>query len=79
MKPANQLYLMKNVYNSRQSLNNGSVEVNPISPLNLLHNYTVRYNKDTNTMDYIDYYDFNALEDFVPGTPYTIKGSIKLK
>ena len=30
-------------------------------------------------MHYLDYYDFNRFEDFVPGEPFTIKGSIKLK
>ena len=30
-------------------------------------------------MEYSDLYDFNQFEDFVPGNPFEIKGSIKLK
>jgi hypothetical protein len=64
--------------NTRKWVNDGLAELKP-SPLNLLQNYTVRYNKDTNEMEYYDIYDFNKFEDFVPGEPFKIKGSIKLK
>ena len=48
------------------------------SPLNLLHRYTVQYDKKNNRMNYWDVYDFNEFEDFVPGEPFKIKGSIDL-
>lgn len=64
--------------NTRKWINDGMVELKP-SPLNLLQNYTIRYNKNTNEMEYHDVYDFNQFEDFVPGEPFKIKGSIKLK
>lgn len=49
-----------------------------ISPLSALQNYSIRYNKKDNTMEYVDNYDFNEFEQFVPGTPFKIKGKIKL-
>lgn len=58
---------------SRNLFNNGET-----TPLNLLHRYTVQYNKDNNTMDYRDIYDFDGFEDYIPGNPFNIKGSINL-
>ena len=49
------------------------------TPLNTLHRYIVQYDKDNNRMKYWDWYDFNEFEDFVPGKPYKIQGSIDLK
>ena len=49
-----------------------------ISPLNLFHRYTIQYDKDKNAMNYWDWYDFNDFENFVPGDPFKIKGSINL-
>lgn len=49
------------------------------SPLNVLRNYTVRYNPRNKTMEYMDTYDFNDFEGLVPGEPFDIKGEIPLK
>ena len=62
---------------SRRLIENGLVVSKP-SPLNVLQNFTVKYNKDKNEMEYSDVYDFNQYEDFVPGKPFVIKGTIKL-
>lgn len=48
------------------------------SPLNVLHRYTMQYDKDNNRMNYWDLYDFNEFEQFVPGKPFKIRGSIDL-
>jgi hypothetical protein len=66
-------------HTSRYWINDGNVDLDRITPLSPLHNYTIRYDRDKNEMHYYDYYDFNRFEDFVPGEPFTIKGSIKLK
>lgn len=58
---------------NRRLLNNGET-----TPLNLLHRYTIQYNKGNNTMDYRDIYDFDGFEDYIPGKPFNIKGSINL-
>lgn len=50
-----------------------------VTPLSLLHRYTVQYDKDKNRMNYWDTYDFDEFEDFVPGEPFFIRGSIDLK
>ena len=49
-----------------------------VTPLNTLHRYTVQYDKDNNRMKYWDWYDFNEFENFVPGNPFKIQGSIDL-
>lgn len=59
-------------YNSR----NNSIEGD--SPLNMLQNYGIQYDKDKNVMKYFDTYDFNQFETFVPGKPFDFKGEIKL-
>lgn len=70
----------ENAFNSRQWIHdNGHVSVNEPTPLNVLKNFTIQYDKDTNTMKYWDTYDFNLFEDFVPSNPFEIKGSIKLR
>jgi len=52
-------------------------DVSP-TPLSLLHRYALQYDKDKNRMNYMDIYNFDEYEDFVPGTPFYIKGSIGL-
>jgi len=49
-----------------------------MSPLNVLGNYNIRYDKDTNRMYYSDQYDFNKYDSFVPGEPFRIRGAIDL-
>jgi hypothetical protein len=49
-----------------------------VTPLNTLHRYTVQYDRDNNRMKYWDWYDFNEFENFVPGNPFKIQGSIDL-
>lgn len=65
-------------WNSRQLLNNGEINDQQVSPLNVLHNYNIRYDKPTNRMYYSDEYDFNKYEKFVPGKPYRLRGYIDL-
>lgn len=64
--------------NSRQLIEAGDYKLSN-SPLNVLHNYGIRYNKDNNTIEYKDTYDFNQYEWGVPGKPFEIRGRIKLK
>lgn len=65
-------------WNSRQLLNNGEINDQQISPLNVLHYYNIRYDKPTNKMYYSDEYDFNQYENFVPGEPYRFRGYVDL-
>lgn len=58
---------------NRHLFNNGET-----TPLNLMHRYTIQYNKGNNTMDYRDIYDFDGFEDYIPGKPFNIRGSINL-
>ena len=51
---------------------------NQTSPLNLLHRYTLQYDKDNNVMNYSDIYNFDGFEDYVPGNPFDIRGRIEL-
>ena len=64
--------------NSRQLINNGEWKL-PNSPLNVLHDFGIRYNKDTRTMEYKDIYNLNKYDWGVPGEAFTIKGTVKLK
>ena len=64
--------------NNRQLIEAGDYKLSN-SPLNVLHNYGIRYNKDDNTIEYKDTYNFNQYEWGVPGKPFEIKGRIKLK
>lgn len=69
-------------HNSRNLSKDGELKENAInykSPLNVMKNYTIRYNPDTNRIEYRDVYDFNEFEWGVPGKPFEIKGSIPLK
>ena len=59
-------------YNSRSNSINGD------SPLNMLQNYGIQYDKNKNVMRYFDTYDFNQFDPFVPGKPFDFKGEIKL-
>lgn len=65
--------------NSRKLMKNGKLDKNYQSPLNILRNFTIQYNPKNNTMEYKDIYDFDGYEWAVPGKPFNIKGSIKLK
>lgn len=49
------------------------------TPLNIMQNFTVQYDPKNKTMKYRDVYDFNEYEWLVPGIPFNIQGSIKLK
>ena len=66
-------------HNSRKWVKNGEVVSNPITPLNVLQNYNIRYDKDTNRMYYSDSYDFNQFDWGVPGIPFRFRGYIPLK
>lgn len=76
-KTGEPVVINEQVYNSRGFLKNGNVSASH-SPLNILHDYTVQYDKDKNVMRYSDVYDFNKLDWAVPGKPYNIKGEINL-
>ena len=65
-------------YNSRKLLNNGELDLNIVTPLNVLQKYNVRYDKNQNKMYYSDEYDFNQYERFVPGESFRIRGAIDL-
>jgi hypothetical protein len=64
--------------NNRQLIKNGEVDENYISPLNVLKNYNVRYDKNTNRMYYSDEYDFNQFEKYIPGKSFRIRGYVDL-
>ena len=68
--------------NSRSLSKDGDIpeeSFNYKSPLNVMQNFTVRYNPKKRTMEYSDTYDFNQFEGLVPGESFDIKGEIKLK
>ena len=52
-------------------------EIGP-TPLSVMHRYTGQYDKDKNVFNYWDIYNFDEFEDFVPGEPFEIRGSINL-
>lgn len=68
--------------NSRQLVNNGVVNEDYISPLNVFRNYNIRYDKPTNKMYYSKSYDFDTMEHnwdrFVPGNKFYIRGTVNL-
>lgn len=64
-------------YNSRQWIKDGIINAG-LSPLNVLKEYNIRYDKNTNSMYYSDEYDFNRFDNFIPGKSFRIRGSIKL-
>lgn len=76
---------------SHNSRNLGITEVpSDITPLNVLGNFNIRYDKDTNRMYYSDTYNFDALDDtwyykmiggldkYLEGNPFRIRGYIDL-
>lgn len=65
-------------HNTRQWVNNGEITEYPITPLNVLQNFNIRYDKPTNRMYYSDEYDFNEYELGVPGIPFRFRGYIDL-
>lgn len=65
-------------YNSRQLVDNGLIDEWNISPLNVLKEYNIRYDKDQNKMYYSDEYNFNGYDWAVPGKPFRIRGAIDL-
>ena len=67
----------EHAFNSRQWVSGGKV-IPTMSPLNVLGNFTVQYDKKTNTMNYKDTYDFNEYDWAIPGKPFNIGGQIKL-
>ena len=68
--------------NSRSLSKDGDIPeeaFNYKSPLNVMQNFTVRYNPKKRTMEYSDIYDFNEFEGLVPGEAFDIKGEIPLR
>ena len=65
-------------YIDREWIKDGSTNFTP-SPLNVLQNYTIQYDKTNNKMNYWDIYDFNKFEDFVPGEAFEIRGSVPVR
>ena len=49
------------------------------TPLNVMGNFTIWYNKDEDAKKYQDIYDFNWLDKVVPGKAFKIKGVIPKK
>lgn len=78
-KTGEPVVINEGAYNSRRLIENGELSYPGIMPHNVLQDYTLKYNKDNNTMEYSDIYDFNEYEWGVPGKPFNIKGSIPLK
>lgn len=68
--------------NSRQLVDNGVINEDYISPLNVFRNYNIRYDKPTNKMYYSKSYDFDTMEHnwdrFVPGNKFYIRGTVNL-
>lgn len=77
-KTGEPVVINENTFNSRQLVNRGEYDVDT-TPLNVLHNYTIQYDPKNNVMHYRDTYDFNQFEWGVPGIPFNIRGTIKLK
>ena len=64
-------------HNNRNWLKNGYVDAE-ISPLNVLQNYQIWYDKKNNKMNYSDFYNFNQFDFGIPGKEFRIRGSIDL-
>lgn len=77
-KTGERVVVNEHAFNNRQWVSGGKVKPT-MSPLNVLQNYTLQYDPSTNTMKYYDVYDFNKYDWAVPGSPFNISGSIKLK
>lgn len=83
--------IYEGTYNSRKLINDGTVNWNGIkhTPLNVLQNYNIRYDKDTNRMYYSDEYGFDnsnpwpinwmgGYDEFLEGQPFRFRGYIDL-
>ena len=64
-------------FNSRHWVNDGNITPT-MSPLNVLGNYTIWYDKNKNRMHYKDTYDFNKYDWGVPGNAFDIGGYVDL-
>lgn len=64
-------------FNSRRWVDSGNITPT-MSPLNVLGNFTIWYDKINNRMNYKDVYDFNQYDWAIPGNPYDIRGYIYL-
>ena len=63
-------------WKDRKMVNNGEVS-KPISPLNVLKNFTLQFNPKENYVEYRDIYDFNGYNWAIPGEDFKIKGKLK--
>lgn len=77
-KTGEPVVINENAHNNRKLMKNGSLELG-LTPLNVLGNFTIRWNPETQQMEYFDKYDFNQFEWGVPGKPFEIKGTITPK
>lgn len=77
-KTGEPVVINENAHNNRQLVKNGSLELG-LTPLNVLGNFTIRWNPETQQMEYFDRYDFNQFEWGVPGKPFEIKGTVTPK
>lgn len=68
----------ENTFNSRNWGVSSEGPEGGTPPLNVLQNYNIRYDKDTNRMYYSDTYDFNEFDKWLNGTPFRIRGYINL-
>lgn len=67
----------EHAFNSRQWVSGGEI-VETMSPLNILQNYSLQYDKQNNRMIYRDLYDFNGYDWAIPGDPFYIRGFVDL-
>ena len=65
-------------FNSRQWVSGGEVKPT-MSPLNVLGNFQIWYDKDSKKIKYKDTYDFNEYDWAIPGNPYDISGYLEDK
>lgn len=77
-KTGEPVVINENAHNNRQLMKDGSLELG-LTPLNVLGNFTIRWNPETQQMEYFDRYDFNQFEWGVPGNSFEIKGAITPK
>lgn len=77
-KTGEPVVINENAHNNRQLIKDGYLELG-LTPLNVLGNFTIRWNPETQQMEYFDRYDFNQFEWGVPGKPFEIKGTITPK
>ncbi len=64
-------------WKDRKLIKNGRVEKDPITPLNVLQNFTLRPNAEKGTIEYEDIYDLDKIPliDKIYN-PFTIKGTV---